>query len=285
MGSDLPARGRVRYQLPSGQAGALAERPRECASAGDYGHGDSDIEAYDRIRAQHGQESKPGDYDLAEGDGHGRDAVEAGDAGAEAGAGDRAASEEGREGGLIPGGRDQLLRGDVSQPVRALGRNPSSPQIPQLSTREYYKDTVHEGLVTGVWEPLPESVAKRLDRQAQSLVADTRESLLVQDRTGLLEIACSPDSILTATMRRLAKTDLAADRCSLWNGCDLGTTDGIRRVISQIDRLNPRHVWMSPICSPFSVMQNVNQRTPEQQDALRVKRQEAMKQYVGLLCS
>ena len=32
---------------------------------------------------------------------------------------------------------------------------------------------------------------------------------------------------------------------------------------------------------PFSVMQNINQRTPEQREALQAKRQEAMKHYVG----
>lgn len=134
---------------------------------------------------------------------------------------------------------------------------------------------------SGPWEALPESKARSLANQADRMLPEAFEALLSHGRTRLLEIACSEDSILTRTMRSMTKSEDSAHRCSLWNGCDLGTNSGIHRIISTIDRLNPEHVWMSPICGPYSVMQNINQRTISQQEDLAEKRRAALKQYVG----
>lgn len=134
---------------------------------------------------------------------------------------------------------------------------------------------------SGPWEALPESKARSLANQADRMLPEAFEALLSHGRTRLLEIACSEDSILTRIMRSMTKSEDSAHRCSLWNGCDLGTNSGIHRIISTIDRLNPEHVWMSPICGPYSVMQNINQRTISQQEDLAEKRRAALKQYVG----
>ena len=56
---------------------------------------------------------------------------------------------------------------------------------------------------------------------------------------------------------------------------------GIHGAVQEITTLKPKHVWLSPVCGPYSVMQNINQRTPEQREALAEKRREALKQYVG----
>ena len=105
-----------------------------------------------------------------------------------------------------------------------------------------------------------------------------------------LEVACSPTSALTEIMHKITKDESSARRCSLFNGYDLGTNDGIHKVIQDIDQFHPEHVWLSPVCGPFSAMQNVNQRTDLQKQNLSEKRREALKQYVGwfdlqLLCS
>ena len=82
-------------------------------------------------------------------------------------------------------------------------------------------------------------------------------------------------------MHKITKDESSARRCSLFNGYDLGTNDGIHKVIQDIDQFHPEHVWLSPVCGPFSVMQNVNQRTDLQKQNLAEKRREALKQYVG----
>ena len=76
-------------------------------------------------------------------------------------------------------------------------------------------------------------------------------------------------------------SEKSAVRLSLWNNHDLSTNDGVRRVLDQIDTLKPAHVWLSMECGPYSVMQNINQRTPEQKEQLEQKRREVLKQYVG----
>ena len=121
---------------------------------------------------------------------------------------------------------------------------------------------------------LCQSVDRMLPEAFQSLVSNS-------ERCKLLEVACSPDSVLTAMMHEITKTESSAVRCSLWNGCDLSTGKGVRMVLDQIDLHDPEHVWISPICGPFSVMQNINQRTDQQCSELAAKRQDALRQYVG----
>jgi len=61
----------------------------------------------------------------------------------------------------------------------------------------------------------------------------------------------------------------------------LTTNSGLKAVFDKIDVLRPEHVWLSPDCGPYSIMQNVNQRTPEQCEALAEKRRDALKQYTA----
>ena len=68
---------------------------------------------------------------------------------------------------------------------------------------------------------------------------------------------------------------------ALFNGYDLSTNEGIHGVIREIDTCRPKHVWMSPLCGPYSVMQNINQRDEKQIDELQEKRKHALRQYVG----
>ena len=133
----------------------------------------------------------------------------------------------------------------------------------------------------GEWQPLPEPKGRQLSFAADTMIPNAFSSLVNKDRTLLLEVACSPTSVLTETMQQLKKDESAARRCSLFNDFDLGTDSGVRKIIHDIDHLRPTHVWMSPICGPYSVMQNINQRTPEQCANLQEKRREALKQYVG----
>ena len=92
---------------------------------------------------------------------------------------------------------------------------------------------------------------------------------------------CSTDSILTTMMHELSGHSGSAHRLSIWNGYDLTTNSGLKAVFDKIDVLRPEHVWLSPDCGPYSIMQNVNQRTPEQCEALAEKRRDALKQYTA----
>ena len=129
--------------------------------------------------------------------------------------------------------------------------------------------------------PLSDHKARQLSFQASEMVPHAFASLVGADRLKLLEVACSPDSVLTETVNREAKSEMSAKRCSLFNGYDLSTSHGVHKVIHEIDTLNPEHVWMSPICGPYSIMQNINQRTEKQCEDLQNKRRDALKQYVG----
>ena len=133
----------------------------------------------------------------------------------------------------------------------------------------------------GQWCPLPEQKSRQLGQQAESLLSNSFDALVSDGRLKLLEVACSPTSVLSEAMHKITKDESSARRCSLFNGYDLVTNDGIHKVIQDIDQLHPEHVWLSPVCGPFSVMQNVNQRTDLQKQNLAEKRREALKQYVG----
>ena len=134
---------------------------------------------------------------------------------------------------------------------------------------------------SGPMKQLPESTSRYLHSCVDGMLPSALSSLASSGRLELLEIACSETSILTAEMRRLTGREDAAERLSLWNGCDLSTNEGIRKAVQVIDLKRPRNVWLSPVCGPYSLMQNANQRTPEQVEALQEKRRHALKQYVG----
>ena len=117
--------------------------------------------------------------------------------------------------------------------------------------------------------------------RSEKLAPETFQSLALHDRVHLLEIACSQDSLLTNTMRDLTGQEKSAQRMSIWNHFDLGTNDGVKAILNKIEIEKPSHVWLSMECGPYSIMQQINQRNPEQKAPLEEKRREVLKQYVG----
>ena len=128
---------------------------------------------------------------------------------------------------------------------------------------------------------LDDSSSQRLQQCSEHMIPEALQSLVIGDRVRLLEVACAPDSILSTTMQKLTGSEKSAERCAHWNQCDLGTNAGVRRVLGKIDSEKPEHVWMSPECGPYSIMQNINQRNEKQRADLAEKRREVLKQYVG----
>ena len=109
------------------------------------------------------------------------------------------------------GGREDLFDGLV------CGGRPLKQG--DQSVRAVKKQATFEGLVLSPvdvsekWEPLPMPKARQLAWQAESLVTSTFESLVSHDRVQILEVACSPNSILSETMRELTGSDRTY-RCS-----------------------------------------------------------------------
>ena len=206
-------------------------------------------------RREHGSQSSTGPADCSGGN-----------------VGERGAEPEGGEG--IPS-EDQQFRGrgfferlgsdDEPTVMVARGEVPMS-QAWDLETRE---------------KPLDVQLARQFDFKAERLVPDAFQSLVTHGRAALFEVACGPDSLLTAKMRQLTGRESSAERLSFWNGYDMTTSLGVRAVISRIEKEKPCHVWLSLECGPFSKMQNVNQRTEKQREELKQKRNNCIRQYIG----
>ena len=122
---------------------------------------------------------------------------------------------------------------------------------------------------------------QQLNFAAQRSSPETFQQLVSYGRPVLFEVACSPDSVLSTQMSKMTGRSEAAQRLSFWNGYDLTKSAGVRAAMTKIDTCRPMHVWLSLECGPFSQMQNVNQRTPEQREELKQKRENCMRQYVG----
>ena len=99
-----------------------------------------------------------------------------------------------------------------------------------------------------------------------------------------MEIGCEPHSLLTEAVHREVGYQDAAVRCAEWNGVDLSVTAGVRLALERLRLERPQVVWIRTPCSAFSPRQSMNQRTEEQQRALKEKRQHAQRVYVGGLC-
>ena len=137
-------------------------------------------------------------------------------------------------------------------------------------------------LEAGALQELSLKAACHLSRQGERLVPEIFEGLVKGTRPLLLEVCCAPGSVLSATAVQLGHQPEAL-RCAEWNSGDLTRQEGQALVLQRLRLENPRHLWISPPCSPFSPMQSTNQRTPEQCSELRRKREYAVKIYKGAL--
>ena len=87
-------------------------------------------------------------------------------------------------------------------------------------------------------------------------------------RTDLVELCCPEDSLISKTVEELGGT---AQCFGLHNGCDLSRRKG-RDVVGQyLYKHRPRHLWISVPCGPWSRLQQLNTRTPEQLKSLQDK--------------
>ena len=111
---------------------------------------------------------------------------------------------------------------------------------------------------------------KKYDRDTVELF----DSLSCPERVDLMEVCAPWDSPLSEAVERLGGTTI---RLGLHNGFDMSTKTGPRKALALLRRVKPRYVHVSPPCFPFSIIQNANQRTPEQEDHLESKRNHGRK--------
>ena len=166
--------------------------------------------------------------------------LEGRDQGAERDSGRSSSSQEEREGGRQHG----LLQHGVT-----VGGHSEPPSF-EANKVDKYEESGRLSL-QGQWCPLPEQKSRQLGQQAESLLSNSFDALVSDGRLKLLEVACSPNSVLSEAMHKITKDESSARRCSLFNGYDLGTNDGIHKVIQDIDQFHPEHVWLSLFVDPF----------------------------------
>ena len=110
---------------------------------------------------------------------------------------------------------------------------------------------------------------KDLKTDIAMLLKDGKEQL------DLLEVFCSPTSTMTSTAQ---SHGLRSER---WTKADfdLSKPSGCKMAMDRLRQLKPKRLWLSPECGPYSSFQNINQRTPEQVENLRKKRELAFRQW------
>lgn len=133
--------------------------------------------------------------------------------------------------------------------------------------------------------PLPQETQVKIVKGwhvQQNPFSEQWKSLVQHKRPLLMELACFPDSRLCNEVeRRFGKG--SAIRCSIWNGGDLETPEGISHAKRMLDIFRPVHLWIACDCAPFCPLQRLNQRTPEQQVRLQEKQNKARVQYRGAM--
>lgn len=90
----------------------------------------------------------------------------------------------------------------------------------------------------------------------------------------LIEVCAPWDSPLTTEVE---KKGGKAMRLGLHNGYDLSTRQGLLKAAKVVREKKPRNLHFAPPCFPWSQMQNINQRNPEQCANLEEKREHSRK--------
>lgn len=85
----------------------------------------------------------------------------------------------------------------------------------------------------------------------------------------LIEVCAPWDSNLGKEVERQGGSCL---RMGVHNGFDLSTKAGFQKAAKVIRETRPRLIHLSPACFPWTRLQNLNQRTDEQREALQAKR-------------
>ncbi len=130
-------------------------------------------------------------------------------------------------------------------------------------------------------KPVSTKLLKQLQKQSVQVLEDDFSFVVGCNRLKLLEVCCSPDSVLTQACCDIFGPDTGL-RVSHWNGGDIETKQGREYVKKLLFEKRPDLVWLSPECGPYSPMQHLNQKGEKQRLALQEKRKHARLQYEGV---
>ncbi|CAK0792341.1 unnamed protein product, partial [Prorocentrum cordatum] len=107
------------------------------------------------------------------------------------------------------------------------------------------------------------------------------EALMAHGGVKLMELACSPASILSSKMAEKFGEE-AVRRVSSWNGHKLGTSPGNQKARETRDKAEPDHLWIGTRCGPLSTLTlGFNTSNPARAEATRKRRLQAIKEYKG----
>ena len=115
-----------------------------------------------------------------------------------------------------------------------------------------------------------------LEHSLKTACNELQEALasLPGSQMDLIEVCCGPDSALVSVLHEKGGN---GGRVGLHNNMNLTTTMGLQRAREFCDQTCPRYLWLSPICGPTSLIQNLNANTPEQCEKLRKKQKVSRK--------
>ena len=131
---------------------------------------------------------------------------------------------------------------------------------------------------------LGEHKARNLDEASNSILPEIFQALAGYDRPVLMECGDNSRSSLAQKICELTKNPEAVVSCGRWNGCDLGTSEGLKLQLSRIRLERPQHVWISPNCKGYCPYQNMNMRDAEQKAQVLKQREEDLKTLIGVSC-
>ena len=146
----------------------------------------------------------------------------------------------------------------------------------------------HHGCVFGVSvvgepsKPLKKTEKEGLSKLQCWHSNDTMSSFdaVTGHRMDLIEVCAPWDSPLT---QEVESRGGKAMRLGLHNGYDLSSRQGFLKAAKAVRTNKPRNLHFSPPCFPWSQMQNINQRNPEQCANLQEKREHSRQLLKNLL--
>ena len=153
----------------------------------------------------------------------------------------------------------------------------SCPMCPTSTTASNSsKSTVAEELsqvVNMTEKQVRPSLARRLATAAAltcTLMAPLRELVgAVTPQVDVMEIACSPNSTLTATFE---EHGFCGQRINYVTGYDLSSRKGTAKLANAVVESKPKLAWVSMSCTRLSALQNLTPRTPEELDRFLQRR-------------
>ena len=129
-----------------------------------------------------------------------------------------------------------------------------------------------KGFLLDCWDgpssELSESLRKHLEQEVDFGRVEFQKSWEVLVNGSSLDLleGCAPwDSPLSQAVR---ETGGRAMSIGVHNGYDLSTSEGFRRVLALVRETKPRYIHVSPLCGPWTSLQNLNVNRQDQQRRL-----------------